>query len=477
MTDIGSLTRDQAFQQMQDTQERMEALGGKHRLSRTDETAFAQLGDDFEALARHVEKLDRCAAIAAAGRGGGAGALRVESATGNDPYAAERGYRAQLTGSPVRDSAMRVLEKSVRSGLPAAGAEVVERLVDTGPDHERSWAARWVTDTGSPDYRSAFAKLVMHGEARASLEWTAGEREAYDRVSRLKSEQRALSLTDSAGGFLVPFELDPTVIITSAGSTNPLLQISRVVSSVSDIWHGVSSAGVQASWDAEAAEVSDDSPPFAEPTIPNYKGATFIPFSIELAGDAPTLLNEIGRLLSDGMLQLLNAALTTGSGSGCPTGIIAALTGGSSVVNTATADTLVDDDVYAVQNSAGPRWQANSRWCANLKILNLLRTFETSNGALQFPELRNDTPTLLGRPVHELSNMDSTLGGGAGNDPVLLYGDFSNFVVTQRIGSSVELIPHLFGSNLRPTGQRGMYMYARYGSDSVNDAAFRLLVA
>lgn len=48
-----------------------------------------------------------------------------------------------------------------------------------------------------------------------------------------------------------------------------------------------------------------------------------------------------------------------------------------------------------------------------------------------FPELRADQPTLAGKPVDELSNMDATLGGGAGNDPVLLYEDFSNFVVSQ----------------------------------------------
>lgn len=46
-----------------------------------------------------------------------------------------------------------------------------------------------------------------------------------------------------------------------------------------------------------------------------------------------------------------------------------------------------------------------------------------------------------------------------------------------RIGSAVELIQHLLGPNQRPTGQRGMYMYPRYGSDSVNYAAFRMLVA
>ena len=91
------------------------------------------------------------------------------------------------------------------------------------------------------------------------------------------------------------------------------------------------------------------------------------------------------------------------------------------------ADTLVAGDVYKVQSSLGPRWQANARWCANLAILNTLRQFETTNGALVFPSLQNDTPTLLGRPVHELSNMDSTLGGGAGNNPVLVYGDLPEF--------------------------------------------------
>jgi HK97 family phage major capsid protein len=468
--DVSTLTREQALARMEEAHERMESLGSKHRLSKQDGAEFDELAAEFDQLTRHVEKLDRAAQIAGA-VGGRSGALRVERGSIQD--SSQDADRPQH-----RDAALRQLDRSVKAGLPARAAETVERLIGAGPEHERSWVARWVTDTGSEAYRSAFAKLVAYGEARASLEWTPAERQAYDRVSRLKQEQRALSLTDSAGGFLVPFELDPSVIITSAGSENPLLQISRVVSTVTDVWHGVSSVGVQASWDAEAQEVSDDSPPFAEPSIPNCKGAAFVPFSIELAGDAPTLLTELGKLLSDGMLQLLNDALTTGSGTGMPTGIVTALTGGSSVVSTATADTLVAADVYNVQNSLNARWQPNARWVANIAILNKLRQLETANGALQFPELRNTIPTLAGKPVHELSNMDGTLGGGAGNDSVLIYGDFSNFVISQRIGSNVELIPHLFSpANNRPTGQRGLYMYARYGSDSVNDAAFKLLQA
>ena len=80
-----------------------------------------------------------------------------------------------------------------------------------------------------------------------------------------------------------------------------------------------------------------------------------------MAGDAPTLVSEIGRLLSDGMLQLINDAVTTGSGTGMPTGIVTALQGGSSVVAAGTPDTLTAADVYAVQASLGARWQPNAR--------------------------------------------------------------------------------------------------------------------
>jgi predicted phage gp36 major capsid-like protein len=79
------------------------------------------------------------------------------------------------------------------------------------------------------------------------MQFTDAERESFDRVVSLKGEQRAMSSTDTAGGYFVPFELDPTVILTSSGSINSLLSVSRVINTVSDVWHGVSSAGVAAS--------------------------------------------------------------------------------------------------------------------------------------------------------------------------------------------------------------------------------------
>lgn len=468
------MTYEQAVDRMTAIHQKLSAISDKgHRaqLSKADYREFDDLTSEFESLDRHRQDLERAQQIASAARGGGDG-LRLERADGGiNPYTP----RAATTGDPHRDAALRTLERSVKAGLPAAGAEIVERLLDNGPDVERSWTSRWVTDCGSSHYRSAFAKILYHGEQRAGLEFTPAERSALERVSRLRAELRAMSLTDSAGGFMIPFELDPAIAITNAGSTSPLLQISRVISTISDVWHGVSSAGVQASWDAEASEVSDDSPALAEPQIPAYKAAAFVPFSIEVQGDAIALLSEIGKLINDGLTNLLNQALTVGGGVGGPTGIVTALAGTSSVVGASSAGTITAEDVYNLQSSLGPRWQANARWIGSLNVINTLRRMQTANGSHEFPSLQNDPPTLLGRPVHEASDMDNTIAAGKN---LLVYGDFSNFVVTQRVGSSVELIPHLFApANNRPTGQRGLYAWARWGSDSINDAAFRMLAA
>lgn len=74
--------------------------------------------------------------------------------------------------------------------------------------------------------------------------------------------------------------------------------------------------------------------------------------------------------------------------------------------------------------------------------------------------------------------MDSTLDVTVGNDNILVFGEFQNYVVADRVGTTVEFIPHLFAlGNNRPSGQRGWYAYARVGADSVNDGAFRVLQA
>jgi HK97 family phage major capsid protein len=288
---------------------------------------------------------------------------------------------------------------------------------------------------------------------------------------------RAMSLTDTAGGFLAPFQLDPAVVVTSPGSYSEIRQVARQVIATSDTWNGVTSAAIQWSWDAEAAEVSDDSPTFGQPSVPIYKAQGFVPISVEGLQDMANVTEEVGKLFAEGQSDLEASAFVTGSGSGQPTGIVTALTGTASVVNAATDDTFALADVYAVQGALAAKWRRNASWLANNLIYSKIRQFDTSGGGGFWTNLNGDRPPqLLNRSAIEAEAMDGTITtSGANHNYALIFGDFSNFVVATRFGMTVELIPHLFGANRRPTGQRGWIAWYRVGSDSINDAAFKML--
>ena len=90
----------------------------------------------------------------------------------------------------------------------------------------------------------------------------------------------------------------------------------------------------------------------------------------------------------------------------------------------------------------------------------------------------DEDPILLQRRLHENSLMDpaSDIDTGASEDNrILIVGDFLNFLIVDRIGSTVEFVPHLMGSNQRPSGERGLLLWFRTGSDSLVDNSFRML--
>jgi HK97 family phage major capsid protein len=147
--------------------------------------------------------------------------------------------------------------------------------------------------------------------------------------------------------------------------------------------------------------------------------------------------------------------------------------GGGTIVATGT-NVLAQADLYANQAALPPRWRANAKWMMNLSILNGFRQLPQTTG-LNYSVISDATtpPTALGWPVYENSSMDGTLTGAAA-DYLVLSGDFSQYIVTDRLGSVLEFIPQLFKGAFRPSGQRGFYMHWRVGADVVIADAFRL---
>lgn len=374
---------------------------------------------------------------------------------------------ARASRTEIRDAALAILDKNGKH-LAARNGDHVEGLLRTRSQiTDGGVIAKRMVLTENDAYRSAF----MKGVTQNAPAFTSEEARALD-------EFRAMSEgTDTAGGFGIPVLIDPTIILTSGAAAAPVLDLARVVTITTDEWKGVSSAGVSWSYDGEGTEVSDDAPTLAQPTVKVYTARGFIPYSIEVGDDYPAFAAEMRRLLDAGYIDLVAQQTITGSGS-APQGIFTALDANTNVeVSVATDGALFGVDLLNVWKALPERYRANATWIMNVDVENEIRALAAgADSAYYTVDLAaGGIGTLFGRPIRT-TDYAPEFSGTTGAANILVVGDFSNFLVAQRAGMSVELIPHLFGTtNGRPTGQRGWFASARHGFDSVNDLAFRLL--
>ena len=374
---------------------------------------------------------------------------------------------SRASRSEIRDAALAILDRDGKH-LAARNGDHVEGLLRTRSTiTDGGVIAKRMVLTESDAYRSAF----MKGVSQNSPAFTADEARALD-------EFRSMSEgVDTAGGFGIPVLIDPSIILTSGAAAAPVLDLARVVTITTDEWKGVSSAGVSWSYDGEGTEVSDDAPTLAQPTVPVYTARGFIPYSVEVGDDYPAFAAEMRRLLDAGYIDLVAQQTITGSGSSQPTGVFTALDANTNVEVVVTTDGAFGAvDLLKVWKSLPERYRANATWIMNTDVENEIRTFAAgADSAYYTVDLSaGGIGTLFGRPIRTTDYAPEFTGTtGAAN--ILVVGDFSNFLVAQRAGMSLELVPHLFGANQRPTGQRGWFASARHGFDSVNDLGFRLL--
>jgi HK97 family phage major capsid protein len=335
--------------------------------------------------------------------------------------------------------------------------------------------AQRVLLTCEPDYMEAFARLVTQPHAALSPEQA--------RALRAVQEWRAMNIgTDSAGGYAVPVVVDPTFLLTAQGHPNDIIGLARVESITTDAWRGITTQGVNWTFTGEAAEATDNSPTLAQPVVPTHKATGTIRFSIEAEGDIVDFNDNAAELLDEGYSELLVNKLTTGSGSSEPTGIETALDANTNVeVEASTSGAITAADVNKLWSELPKRWRnpANrdrQAWMGHTGVGNAIQLLGEEGGAAFTVNLTADgVMQLKGRNFFENDYLDN-LPSGTQAANLLIVGDWRNFLVAQRVGMSVELIPHLFGTtNNMPTGERMLYGWARVGSDSINDDGFRML--
>lgn len=362
-----------------------------------------------------------------------------------------------------------------KSDLVARAQTAIEQGASDVSDHAKEAAAalanrpsiaRHMLMTGSPEYRSAFEKILESPEHYQAF-LSPGEAEAL---------RTAMSTTVGNGGYAIPFLLDPSIILTSTGSQNPFRRISRIVKGVSNKWQGITSAGVSAQWLAENTAATDASPTIGQPSITAHKGAAWVFGSYEVFEDT-NLASELPGMIMDAKDRLEASAFAIGSGSGAPYGVVPAVyaTTASRVSPTTGGvfTTASRADIDAVVEALPDTHQDKASWVAHYKTYGIARRMDTSGGGSFWANLGAKQPEeLLGLPTYRSVHMDSTCTTGS---EILICGDFNNYVIYDRIGLSLEYIPNQFDGSGIPTLQRGWVAHWRTGADSVNDDAFRVL--
>lgn len=375
-----------------------------------------------------------------------------------DPYDSNELIRSEkqvlMTRGELRERALDAVElEAKRAGLGHDAAEEVTRKVQDWGWTKDNNIARHVLLTGSPDYQETF--------------------EAYLQNPQAEAQRAALSLTLANGGYLLPFVLDPTIILTNSSSANPWRRISRVVTTTSNTWNGVNSAGVTAQMIGEASVFADATPTVGNIVITPQKADAYIFGSYEVLEDTD-FGQQLPGLLADAKDRLEESQFATGNGT--PPNTQGVVSGATTVVTTATTLVIAVGDIYAVQGALPPRFR-NSKscaWVANVAIINAFRQLDTAGGSSFWTNLGKGQPeTLLGAPIYESTTMSATKSVGSLE---AIFGDFNQYVICDRVGVSMIYEPLVKDTTTgRPTGQAAWAMFWRFGAQLSTVNAFRVM--
>ena len=270
------------------------------------------------------------------------------------------------------------------------------------------------------DERAAAIETIRKAEEREAKAAAAAEGFAVSEVSKSDSDYvRALAmgelrshtfetrgtLTPSGSSGLVPQSFVARVF-DLAREVGPMLDVSEVFNTASgeDLKIPTLTAYSTAGLEAAGAEIDESDPTFSSITLGAYKYAFLVPVARELIEDGGVdIADVLARQAGNAIGYAVNAALTTGTGSSQPNGIMtAAGTGVSGTIagGLFTADQLIDL-VYSVDGAV--RRLQGTGWLMSPTAIRNARKLKDVDGQYLFqPSLQAGQPdSLLGFRVYE----------------------------------------------------------------------------
>ena len=279
-------------------------------------------------------------------------------------------------------------------------------------------------------------------------------RKAFDNYVRTKKASNALQEdTNSEGGYLVPVEFE-RVLYKARNKVDPIFSLAGRISLSAREKNVpyVASEGA-AALIAEEGSYGDTDDAFGQVTFHAYKFGRICKASDELIADsafdiAAHLAESFGRAIGKKEAEYF----WTGTGSGQPTGVLAA---GGTGVTTASSSKITADEVIDLYYSLPEEYRNEAVFVFNDATVKEIRKLKDSNGQyLWAPGLNGQPDTLLGKPLHTSVNIP-TISATA------KVGVFANlaecYKIADRSGFEFKVLNELYAAN----GQVGFRGTAR----------------
>lgn len=434
-------------------------------LDETEQTRWDELDTELAQVRADIEECEAAEARAARVAESRAkwGSLQV-APTNPSPFE-NVGDISRMADEELQDRAVSAIESVAYRGLAHVRDEHRENA--TRKIEEHPGAARMALVTASPEYMSAFNAYMRAGAAGQSPVYTPEEAHAM---------RASLSLTSANGGYALPFLLDPTLIHTGAATKNPIRRIARVESGTQDKWHGVTVGAVTTYWKAEGSAFTDGSPTSGGVTIDAAMLTAYVTGSFEIFADS-SWQQQLPGLIFEAVDYAEGTAFISGSGSDAPKGVITAISATAGCIVTATTRGSFTSasavDTLALLNSTAVRYEDSSTFVMNKATYRTINQQIIGTDGVKVIDM-TDRNNLLDLPVVRASDMPSATTSG---NALIVLGDFSQYIVYDRLGVNVEFIANVVDGDGLPTGKRGLVAYKRVGADVSDLNAFRYLKA
>ena len=263
------------------------------------------------------------------------------------------------------------------------------------------------------EYRRAFGDYLLNGASGISSE------------SRATIEQRA-GIAGLSGGLIIPKTLasEIEVALKAYGGMFEAATILNTLHGGDLILPTVNDTSAKAAIVSEYDQSTKRAPSFGSVVLKAYTYRTpIIPVSQELIQDSAFDLDALlSRLLADSFSRGVNEDLTTGSGTGKPTGIVTAAT---ACTTQAAAASIKLDDIIDLIKSVNSAYARNGKFMFNRNTLWELAKIKDQTGRYIWQDsTREGTPATLFGKQYVLN--DDMADIGAGNASVL-FGDLTKY--------------------------------------------------